>query len=60
MSENLDDSVIDKNLRVVDSEAFSCSSSVFQYSGSSNPTLTIVALGLRLADHLKESIDTNN
>jgi len=54
MSENLDDSVIDKNLRVLDSKSiFLCSSSVFQYSGSSNPTLTIVALGLRLADHLK-------
>lgn len=54
MLENLNDSVIDKNLRVVDSEnIFLCSSSVFQYSGSSNPTLTIVALGFRLADHLK-------
>ena len=54
MSENLDESVIDKNLRVVESKSiFLCSSSVFQYSGSSNPTLTIVALGLRLADHLK-------
>ena len=29
-------------------------SSVFPTSGASNPTLTVVALALRLADHLKE------
>ena len=33
--ESIDDSVIDKNLRVVDSESiFLCSSSVFQYSAA--------------------------
>jgi choline dehydrogenase-like flavoprotein len=31
-------------------------SSVFPTNGSGNPTLTIVALALRLADHLKETI----
>ena len=29
-------------------------SSIFPTSGSANPTLTIVALALRLADHLKQ------
>jgi choline dehydrogenase-like flavoprotein len=29
-------------------------SSVFPTSGASNPTLTLLALTLRLADHLKE------
>jgi choline dehydrogenase-like flavoprotein len=33
---------------------FVASSSVFPTSGYANPTLTIVALALRLADHLKE------
>jgi choline dehydrogenase-like flavoprotein len=31
-----------------------CSSSVFPRSGQANPTLTIVALGIRLAEHLAE------
>ena len=53
LSNNLSNSVIDSNLKVIDSEGiYICSSSVFQHSGSSNPTLTIVALGMRLADHL--------
>ena len=33
---------------------FVASSSVFPTSGYANPTLTIVALALRLADHIKE------
>jgi choline dehydrogenase-like flavoprotein len=33
---------------------FIASSSTFPTSGYANPTLTIVALSLRLADHLKE------
>lgn len=36
------------------SNLFIASSSVFPTSGFSNPTLTIVALALRLADHLKK------
>ena len=31
-------------------------SSVFPTIGSANPTLTIVALALRLADHLKDRL----
>jgi choline dehydrogenase-like flavoprotein len=30
-------------------------SSIFPTSGAANPTLTIVALSLRLADHLQEA-----
>jgi choline dehydrogenase-like flavoprotein len=32
-------------------------SSVFTYGGSGTPTLTVVALALRLADHLKERLE---
>jgi choline dehydrogenase-like flavoprotein len=31
-------------------------SSVFPSSGCSNPTLTLIALALRLADHLRERL----
>ena len=34
---------------------FVAGSSVFPTAGNANPTLTIVALALRLADHLKQS-----
>ena len=47
-------SVADKNLRVhaVDN-LYLAGSSVFPTSGYANPTATIIALTLRLADHLK-------
>ncbi|MBI3029537.1 MAG: GMC family oxidoreductase [Candidatus Rokubacteria bacterium] len=46
--------VVDENCRVHDiSNLFIAGSSVFPTSGASNPTLTIVALSLRLADHVK-------
>jgi choline dehydrogenase-like flavoprotein len=32
-------------------------SSVFPTEGTANPTLTIVALALRLADHIKERLN---
>jgi choline dehydrogenase-like flavoprotein len=35
---------------------FIAGSSVFPTGGASNPTLTIVALALRLAAHLKEQL----
>ncbi len=37
---------------------FIAGSSVFSTSGWSNPTLTIVALALRLADHLDARLKT--
>ncbi|MCU0523851.1 MAG: GMC family oxidoreductase [Elainella sp. Prado103] len=47
--------VVDANCRVHGlSNLFIASSSVFPTGGYANPTLTIVALALRLADHLKQ------
>jgi choline dehydrogenase-like flavoprotein len=47
-------SVVDSDCRVHDlHNLFIASSAVFPTSGQANPTLTIVALALRLADHLK-------
>ncbi|MBK8971202.1 MAG: GMC family oxidoreductase [Hahellaceae bacterium] len=46
--------VVDADCRVHGTEnLYVASSSVFSTAGFSNPTLTIVALALRLADHLK-------
>ena len=46
--------VVDENSRVHGtSNLFVAGSSVFPTSGHANPTLTIVALALRLADHVK-------
>ena len=46
--------VVDGNCRVHDvSNLFIAGSSVFPTGGIANPTLTIVALALRLADHIK-------
>jgi choline dehydrogenase-like flavoprotein len=48
------DGVVDRNCRVHGTEnLFVVGSSVFPTSGHANPTLTIVALALRLAEHLK-------
>ena len=49
--------VVNENCRVhsVDN-LFIAGGSVFPTGGSSNPTLTVVALALRLADHLKEQL----
>jgi choline dehydrogenase-like flavoprotein len=44
--------VVDTDCRL-DEGVYVCSSSVFPTSGTANPTLTIVALALRLADHLR-------
>ncbi len=47
--------VVDPQLRVHGIEnLFVTGSSVFPTSGAANPTFTIVALTLRLADHLKQ------
>ena len=47
--------VVDENCRVHSvTNLYVAGSSVFPTSGAFNPTLTIVALALRLADHIKE------
>ena len=48
--------VVDSDLRVFGMDnLFICDGSVFPTSGSANPSLTITALGLRLAAHLNRS-----
>jgi choline dehydrogenase-like flavoprotein len=54
MSERPEDGVVDVNCRVHGVEnLYVAGSSVFPTSSHANPTLMIVALSLRLADHLK-------
>ncbi len=54
MSENEQTGVVDKNCKVHQlSNLFVAGSSVFPTIGYANPTLTIVALALRLADHTR-------
>jgi len=49
--------VVDADSRVHGiANLFVAGSSVFPTSGAANPTLTIVALALRLADHLKREL----
>jgi hypothetical protein len=46
-------SIVDKNLKIIGTKnIFVCSSAVFPTSGSANPTMTICALAVRLANHL--------
>ena len=61
MSESLQNGVVDKNCKVhtVDN-LYVVGSSVFPTAGFVNPTLTILALTIRLADHLKTRLQTNN
>jgi choline dehydrogenase-like flavoprotein len=50
--------VVDENCRVHSaSNLYVVGSSVFPNIGAANPTLTIVALALRLADRLKETLN---
>jgi choline dehydrogenase-like flavoprotein len=44
--------VVDPDCRL-DDGLYVCGSSVFPTAGCANPTLTILALALRLADHLR-------
>jgi choline dehydrogenase-like flavoprotein len=56
MSNNPKDGVVDENLQVHGiSNLFVAGSSVFPTSGAANPTLMIVALAIRLSDHLKST-----
>jgi len=57
MDENPKFGVVNKNCQVHDtSNLYIAGSSVFPTSGSAAPTLTIVALALRLADHIKHTM----
>lgn len=52
-------SVVDANCRVHGSESvYVASTSVFPTGGTSNPTLTALALGLRVADTIKQELKT--
>lgn len=54
MSENVKEGVVDANCKVHGlSNLFVAGGSVFTTGGYANPTLTIVALAIRLADHIK-------
>ncbi len=57
MGEDPRTSVVDRNCRVHSVEnLYVAGSSVFTTGGHANPTFTIVALALRLADHLKQTL----
>jgi len=57
MHQNPSLGVVDENCRVHGvANLYVAGSSVFPTSGAANPTLTIVALALRLADHIKERL----
>ena len=56
MAQDPNRGVVDSDLRVFGMDnLFICDGSVFPTSGSANPSLTITALGLRLAAHLNRS-----
>jgi len=57
MSDNPQFGVVDKDCKLHQiSNAYIAGSSVFPTAGYVNPTLTIVALAIKLADHLKAKI----
>jgi choline dehydrogenase-like flavoprotein len=57
MSDDPREGVVDSQCRAHDVEnLYIASSAVFPTSGSANPTLTIVALAIRIADHLKTTL----
>jgi choline dehydrogenase-like flavoprotein len=58
MSDDPKQGVVDKNCQVYGlSNLFIAGSSVFPTGGSGTPTLTLVALTLRLAEHIKERMN---
>jgi choline dehydrogenase-like flavoprotein/predicted dehydrogenase len=61
MSDNPNEGVVDANCKVHSiSGLYIAGSSVFPTSGAANPTLMIVAMALRLADHLKVQFKAND
>jgi len=55
MSTSYSTGVVDTNLRLYGlTNTYVCSSAVFPCSGFSNPTHTVLALAVRLSDHLDE------
>ena len=57
MGKDKSNSVVDENLKVHETEnLFVCGSSTFTSGGHADPTLSIVQLSLKLADHLNDKI----
>jgi len=57
MADSLENGVVDANLKLFKSNnKYICSSSVFPITGHANPTLTIAALGIRLADYITKKV----
>ena len=51
------DGVVDADLKFLSYDnLFACDLSVFPMSPAANPTLTLAALAIRLADHLKSQL----
>lgn len=60
MASSQRDGVVDENLRVMGTDNFFvCSSAVFPSAGFSNPTHTVLALAIRLSDHLYQKAAQN-
>jgi choline dehydrogenase-like flavoprotein len=61
MAENPKMGVVNENCQIHGlSNLYVAGSSIFPTSGFVNPTLTIIALALRLADHLKHQMEGEN
>jgi len=59
MAESSRDGVVDRNCAVFEvPNLFIASSAVFRTNSHANPTLTIVAMALRLAEHLKAALSS--
>jgi choline dehydrogenase-like flavoprotein len=60
MSDTKKDGVVNKNCKVFDiSNLYIAGSSVFSTSSKVNPTFTIIALALRLGNHIKSLLNVN-
>ncbi|WP_372575072.1 GMC oxidoreductase [Ruegeria jejuensis] len=61
MSDDPGDGIVDTNCRVHGTKnLFIASASVFPVSGQANPTLSVVAMALRLADHIRDQHQTGS